>query len=77
MNTSEKINRGCEVNYSGDYTAYAGWSYDNTSAAQVWTISYRKGEMPSFENEQFASEQELRAAMRKIAPLSHWRTVKD
>ena len=36
----------------------------------------QQGEMPAFSRESFATEAELVARMKELAPLSHWRLTK-
>lgn len=72
MNASEKIERGCEVNYGSGYTASAG-KHRNIDGEIRYGISYQQGEMPAFSRKEFATEAELISEMRTVAPLSKWR----
>ena len=72
MTTNEKIERGCEANYSSGYTASAG-KYRDADGNIRYGISFQVGEMPAFNRSEFDTEAELIAAMREVTPLSHWR----
>jgi hypothetical protein len=76
MKTSEKIERGAEVNYSGNHTASVG-KHRNADGDIKFGISYQQGEMPAFSRKEFDTEAELIAEMRTVAPLTKWRTCKE
>ena len=76
MGRMDRLEEGLFVEYSGKYTAVAteGMSYETYDT--VYTLSYHEDDLPAFNVDSFDNLDDMKAAMRKIAPLRNWRVVK-
>lgn len=66
---------GLSATYAQTYTAYASSDMDETNGARYYSIKYCNEAMPPHKTSDFATIEELTAAMQETAPLDKWLTI--